>query len=128
MEASMMKLIGLQPRWLEADGERVGFIFHCPHCVAGASTPPTWLSCFLAPAPKISRQFEIFRLALARDPRPMNRAVVPITEGVRWVCRGEQNIVVSPLAARFEDLTVDPSIDASASGHWHGHIKGGVVK
>lgn len=27
----------------------------------------------------------------------------------------------------FDTLTLTPSIDASASGHWHGFIKGGQV-
>jgi len=27
----------------------------------------------------------------------------------------------------FEDMTLSPSIDASNSGHWHGHITNGEV-
>ncbi|MGH9524207.1 MAG: DUF6527 family protein [Terriglobales bacterium] len=27
----------------------------------------------------------------------------------------------------FASMTVQPSIDASASGHWHGHIKNGDI-
>ena len=27
----------------------------------------------------------------------------------------------------FDDLTLEPSIDASKVGHWHGHIKGGTM-
>lgn len=37
-----------------------------------------------------------------------------------------------PLWARvgdtFETLTLTPSIDASADGHWHGHITDGVAR
>jgi hypothetical protein len=28
----------------------------------------------------------------------------------------------------FDDLTLSPSVDASASGHWHGHVTNGEVK
>lgn len=28
----------------------------------------------------------------------------------------------------FETLTVTPSIDAEAAGHWHGHITAGEIK
>lgn len=27
----------------------------------------------------------------------------------------------------FETMSVTPSIDASAAGHWHGHITGGMI-
>lgn len=28
----------------------------------------------------------------------------------------------------FETLTLTPSIDASASGHWHGYIRNGQIE
>jgi hypothetical protein len=45
--------------------------------------------------------------------------------GLKWVPAGVD--VIWQWFGDFPDLTVSPSIDASKSGHWHGHITKGEI-
>lgn len=47
-----------------------------------------------------------------------NTEVVPSSPAALWAITGRD----------FETISVHPSIDASAAGHWHGFITGGEVK
>jgi hypothetical protein len=111
-----MKLTELDPRWLVADGKRVGFVFLCPHCRT------TWVSCFTTAMPHISGQdyhdcqAALFALAIPEVP---SHEVVPCRRNYAWNASPPVN------QATFENLSVTPSLDASASGHWHGHITNG---
>jgi len=104
-----MRLSDLEPRWitgkrsdaLEAKGKRgdVGLSFLCPHC-------------------------REVRLAVPFAP--------PIDEGILWLWAGWDNQFKGrPIWTRtgetFDTITLTPSIDVSASGHWHGFIQGGDV-
>jgi hypothetical protein len=100
-----MKLSELEPRWLD---ENV-FVFRCPHC------RNTWLSCKNAQI-SIKRQFEIFREANL-EPAGPRYGVVLMNAEAAWIVGGKD----------FATMTVTPSIDASASGHWHGHITNGNI-
>jgi hypothetical protein len=99
-----MRLVELKPRWIH---ENV-FIFLCPHC------QQRWLSCKNAPM-KTGDQMELFIEAMKDEEID---TVVPSKPDMAWAISGRE----------FETMTVSPSIDASPSGDWHGHIKdGGIV-
>lgn len=95
-----IKLTELAPRFyvLEKGGPIVGLSFMCPHC-------------------------EQIRLAVAfhhsghaeMDDRYI-KAFYPDSNENIWNLEGQEN---------FETLTLAPSIDASAHGHWHGNITDG---
>ena len=107
-----MKLIDLHPRWAadydiligghvvhDEDRKGMAVSFECPHCVAAGVANPTRLGVFFA--------------------NPIDGK--PHTDDVDlqhlWTRSG----------TTFDDLTLTPSIDASASGHWHGFITGGLI-
>lgn len=98
-----MRLTKLEPRWYTASdgGPRVGFTFNCPHC------PPE----------------DPHRLGVAVhqdgliDPEPDNPKCWP--PGHVWSITGGES---------WETISLMPSVDASASGHWHGFITNGEVR
>lgn len=101
-----MKLSDLDPRWFDFDGQRAGFTFLCPHCRT------TRIGCKSIPLP-MRDQCEIFAAAF-----PENAGeIVPMKQDYSW----------SIVGADWDSISVSPSIDASASGHWHGTIKNGEV-
>ena len=113
-----MRLVDLDPRWLTIDGRRVGFVFRCPHC------QKTYLSCMFEPTPVLNggnwpSQFKLFEQVL---PEVDAHDVVPCNKASRWTPQppAEQ--------ANFAMISVTPSIDASASGHWHGFVTSGEIK
>lgn len=98
-----MRLIDLDPRWFEGrSGDRQGITFECPHCPTSGQ-----------------------RLAVAihldgtdLDPDPENPQ--------QWAA-GEHVWALGEGVTGFADMTLTPSVDASGSGHWHGHITGGEI-
>jgi Family of unknown function (DUF6527) len=56
-------------------------------------------------------QYDVFEKAFGPE---WNFIVVPCKEAQAWVITGD-----------FSNMTVTPSLDASASGHWHGSITNG---
>lgn len=104
-----MRLVDLQPRWFGfGENPRAGFVFLCPHC------RKVWLSCKSIALP-MREQMRIFsRLGLQATAVGAN--VVPTKPEFAWSVAGD-----------FESLTVTPSIDASPSGDWHGHITAGAI-
>lgn len=99
-----MRLVELNPRWycVGSQSNRVGFTFQCPHCPTDAGT----------------------RLAVAvhldgtnMDPDPENPQQFAAGENIWSITSGDS----------FENMSLSPSIDASSSGHWHGHITGGKI-
>lgn len=98
-----MRLTDLDPRWVTPDM----FIFKNP------TGGRFWLSCkrvSMHPCNQID-------LAKARYPDLDDLHIVSGREGHSWAFEGDD----------FGTLTVTPSIDASASGNWHGHITGGQI-
>ena len=107
-----MRLVDLDPRWLEWQGRRVGMLLRCPHCRA------TWLSCFFEPTPVLNggnepNQFARFEEVLGTFDEAHD--VVPCRKDSAWTRSGDD----------FATMTITPSLDASASGHWHGCITNG---
>lgn len=129
-----MRFVDLKPRWLEHQGQRVAIMFLCPHCVA-AGKPEQWLTCFFAPAGSLPAvvsededingerweryEFEkAFREMGYGDPRKEAWNVVSCKPDIAWQRTSDD----------FATMSITPSIDASASGHWHGHITGGQIQ
>lgn len=96
-----MRLIDLEPRWIHPNL----FIFKCPHC------REVLLSC-----KNIAMSFDdeqnIFDKAFGDD-WPM--LIVPCKPETAWTFNGQD----------FATLSVMPSLNANASGHWHGFISNG---
>lgn len=95
-----MKLTDLDPDWLyEAGRSGMGLMFLCPHCALSAR-----------------RQYLGVWFANPVDGgAPAPPAALPLP---RWRRTGET----------FETLTLTPSIDVSAAGHWHGFITNGEIR
>ena len=98
-----MKLTDLEPRYFvhEDGGHPIGITFDCPHCAETGQ-----------------------RLAIAIhmdgtnfDPDPLNLQQIPTDERIWTVSGGDS----------FDNLSLTPSVDASASGHWHGFITNGEI-
>lgn len=107
-----MKLADLDPRWLERDGQRVGLVFRCPHCHGDAEG--WWLSCIFEPLP-LGEQHRLHRALRAAEPQC--GPVLTCSPTAPWTRTGDD----------FATLSITPSIDASAAGHWHGFVTAGDV-
>ncbi len=110
-------------------------MFLCPRC---APKRDTWLTCFFKASgslPKIPEDFPVeglqgssgarllFYEALQelRHPDPVKGAyddIIGCKKLSAWTRTGDD----------FATMTCTPSIDASASGHWHGFITNGEIK
>ncbi len=114
-----MKLTELSPKWLKIKDRIVGLVFLCPHCQA------TWVSCFFEKLPLFkdsdgerfseNTQFGLFQRIVEEDFEKAN--VIPCNPAAIWTKSSDT----------FENLTIMPSLDFSASGHWHGFIKNGEI-
>ena|ERR1700723_912904 len=108
-----MRLVDLDPRWLEWEGRKVGLLLRCPHCQA------TWLSCMFEVRPVLTginnqpSQFGLFR-QIVDDPHE----VVPCRKDFAWTRTSDD----------FAFMTITPSLDASKSGHWHGSVVNGNIQ
>lgn len=95
-----MRLTELNPQWIMQRHKRVvGVRFQCPCC----------------------RETQICILFLnPPDGGPSQQndeTFCGNNWGNRWARSG----------LSFEDLTLSPSVDASSTGHWHGHLTNGEV-
>jgi hypothetical protein len=81
----------------------------CPHC------QQVWLSVKNSMM-SIHEQIDLFEKVMG-DWKEAKNIVVPDKQDVAWVISGRD----------FETMTVTPSLDASASGHWHGFITAGNI-
>lgn len=101
-----MKLIDLEPRWFNSsDGELHGFTMLCPHCKETRLGVNTTVD-----GAKHMHDYQLLELD---DPE---LHVAP-KQGRCWNMSGSS----------FDDITISPSVDASASGHWHGFIRNGQI-
>lgn len=105
-----MLLTDLEPRWLEKDGRRVGLTFFCPCCLTDR------LTCFFEPTP-FRQQVQMMIPIAGKD----------LGDRVNWV-PSKADFAWTKTGDTFDNLTVSPSIDASAAKHWHGFIQGGEVR
>jgi len=98
-----MRLLELEPRWIHPNL----FIFKCPHC------REVLLTCKNAVMDH-REQHELFDKTF-REGWPL--LIVGTKVEQCWNISGD-----------FANMSVTPSIDASASGHWHGCITNGEAQ
>jgi len=98
-----MRLVELNPRWFTTDDlKKVGLTFDCPHCLT-------------------QRLGVVFHHAGRQQ---IEDAAILAVHGATdanhiWTLSSDED---------FDSLTLSPSIDASASGHWHGFITQGEIR
>ncbi len=107
-----MRLTELEPRWIHPNL----FVFKCPCCQS------VLLTCRNVQMTR-KEQFALYEREFGEH---WNLLVVPSNPEATWSISG--SVPTDTKAAFVTDLTVTPSIDASASGHWHGHITNGEIK
>lgn len=112
-----MRLTDLAPRWFDVPGvgtDKDGVTFLCPHC------RKTRLAVqFANPVegpPKPLMGMREFAQALAPGHSTEERKDV-VPPGYLWQRTGDT----------FETMTLSPSVDCSASGHWHGFLRNGEI-
>jgi hypothetical protein len=98
-----MRLLDLDPFWIDPNV----FTFRCPVC------RDVFLSCKRVAMDVFDQQ----RLFIDLFGEDVGRTVVPCEKDKAWQMSSDD----------FATITVTPSIDASASGHWHGSITNGVI-
>lgn len=107
-----MRLTDLEPVWM---GDRQGILFRCP------TNRSNWLTVFFAPTPR-KEQYHLWGAVrpggLDEDGYPNDTYVVFCNPECGWAITG---------GSTFDDISIMPSLDASASGNWHGHITAGEI-
>ena len=98
-----MRLTDLSPRWLSKDV----FMFRSP---TGAGD---WITCKRVEMPFKDQ----CKLIYEDNPDLVGQTVVITVANMAWKFSGDD----------FDTMTITPSIDASASGNWHGFITNGVI-
>jgi hypothetical protein len=96
-----VKLVELDPRWLalESGGPRVGLSFECPHC-------------------RDQRIAVLFH----------HSGVGAFAEDQYIMAHGGAGKHVWEMSGTdFTNISLSPSVDASAHGHWHGYVRNGEV-
>jgi len=110
-----MRLVDLEPRWLTSNV----FIFRCPHCVARGGDgkyDQNWLSCKNG---AMSTRDQILLFEQHKDLIDGKGAFIVVP------CKADHSWSIS--GVDFASMSVTPSLDASASGHWHGFITNGEI-
>jgi hypothetical protein len=105
-----MKLTELEPEWIIPDM----FIFKNP------TGGKDWLTCKRIPMP-MKEQYSIIYgdfMDGRTKTKWVGKTVVMTNPDCAWKFEGND----------FNTLTVTPSIDASASGNWHGFITNGEIR
>jgi hypothetical protein len=98
-----MRLMDLMPRWLHPNL----FTFLCPHC------QEVFLTCKSAVMSHEEQCAVTERDAVGLQ----GVTVVLCKESCAWAISGTD----------FDTMTVTPSLDASAAGHWHGFLREGAI-
>ncbi len=113
-----MKLIDLEPKWwAEAGRHGQGVSFRCP-CLKCAADPASAVRLGVALARPLDGGSP-FPVSSPRDRLLAGKeGGYDVPPGICWQNSGDT----------FETLTLSPSVDASASGHWHGWVQGGEVR
>lgn len=149
-----MQFSELDPRWLIWEQKRIGIVFRCPCCVSKPEAERVWLTCLFRPdvptfgshwdavsEEQISGpngemlqkmhgrwigygQIALVTAALGRTGKEDDTDIVTCNKDAWWTCIPLPNNEPPP---SFNSISIEPSIDASASGHWHGYIRAGRV-
>lgn len=111
-----MKLVELEPRWFSVNGndDKDGVTFLCPCCLAQPEKQTRLAVQFANP---IGCEPKSLMTNKQKTEHVHELRTFDVPPGFLWQRIGET----------FETLTLTPSVDCSASGHWHGFINAGVV-
>ncbi len=137
-----MRLTELEPRWLEHNGERIAIMFKCPHCVSRMighrDSPDLWVTCFFRAAgdlPPVPADHPIEALRGSRGERVIFHDALkaighhdPVEGAYTDVIDCRANCAWAKTSDDFNTMSITPSIDASASGHWHGFVTNGDIR
>jgi len=115
-----MRLVDLTPRWFAEEGRSgQGIVFQCPHCPGSKTTLAVAFKNPLDGGAPIELHTEkLYRLI---DPAYWDgdaKCMEAVPPGVHWAREADT----------FETLSIMPSVDASASGHWHGFVTKGEIR
>jgi hypothetical protein len=114
-----MRLRDLQPRWFDVPGigtdkDGITFLCPCPRCRAAGQ--PVRLGVQFANPVQGGVGVEMTARDRLRHVHDLRTFDVP--PGTLWHRTGET----------FDDMTLTPSVDAEASGHWHGFLTNGEIR
>lgn len=133
-----MRLVDLSPRWLEHRGERIAIMFRCPHCVRSGNQSGDWLTCFFKAAgdlPAVPQDYPIEEMRGCRGERALFYEALremghpdPVDGCYSDVVDCKPTCAWKRTSDDFGSMSVTPSIDASAAGHWHGYITAGEIR
>lgn len=114
-----MKLVDLDPRWFSfGSKEKAGFVFRCPHCTDASPREDVGATFILCKSIKMAVIEDQCAAIAEQHPDIDVCEMVPASEEVCWNIAGDD----------FNTLTVTPSLDALAAGHWHGFITNGEIR
>jgi hypothetical protein len=115
-----MRLVDLEPRWFDVSGvggaiDGVTFLCPCAWCIAN---PGKRVRLGIQFTP-IGQDRVVAAMTLEEKLRHVHElGTFDVPPGIIWTRTGET----------FDTLTLTPSVDASASGHWHGFITNGEIR
>jgi hypothetical protein len=108
-----MRLVDLLPRWLTPNV----FAFLCPHC------QNVFLTCKNVAMDTWQQREIVWRHLLGWDGNEAHPPAYPVDT---VLCK-EEMAWNFPSSVPFDTLTVTPSLNAGAAGHWHGNITQGEI-
>lgn len=108
-----MKLTELEPRWYSVDDSKgiAGISFLCPHCKQE----------------RLGVRIDSANAHVISVDHDNDITTAPINVQV-WQITGDAPSFDGENHGGFENVSLFPSVDASASGHWHGNITNGEIK
>lgn len=107
-----MKLLDLNPRFFaEAGRHGQGLSFDCPHC--GLTRLGVAFANPIDGGSPLDVKSVNVKLRHVHEER-----LYDVPPGFLWKREGDT----------FETMSLSPSVDASASGHWHGFLKNGEIR
>ncbi len=136
-----MKLADLNPRGVldadiviggrsvhDTDRHGMGISFECPHCVSAAEEPSSNFSSTEIAIIQGMGRFRVDENGLGWVRRIPTRLAVFFANPTDGKPPSDDHLLWNRTGDSYETMTLSPSIDASASGHWHGFITSGEIR
>lgn len=114
-----MSLIDLHPRWFDVPGlgtDKDGVTFLCP-CAPCIADPTRQVRLGVQFANPVQGGVGVLMSNADKRRHVHELGTFDVPPGFLWQRTGDT----------FETMTLQPSVDASKSGHWHGHITDGLI-
>lgn len=108
-----MKLTELEPRWFSVGDSKgiAGISFICPHCKQA----------------RLGMRINHANPHVISVDHDNDITTAPINVQV-WQITGDAPSFDGDNHGGFENVSLLPSVDSSASGHWHGFVSNGEIK